>query len=662
MKGDRMGEIGDPNRQRLKNALTCIRGLIWEASLDPVQFTYISDNAEELTGFPNTKWLSAPHSWREHIYQEDQERVFAHIDQVIKNKNTVQFEYRFVGPHGELTWFKDLVTYVSRPGEDPFLQGIMVNIQQRKEAEEAEAKAQRTLIDERNIFVKGNAVVFKWRNEEGWPVEYVSPNVEQVFGYSVEEFLTGSVSYATIIHEHDLEKVAQEVVSASENGVTTFQHEVYRVTRQDGEVIWLHDHTNILRDNEGEITHYLGYVVDITAAKRAEEELRKLEKLESVGLLAGGIAHDFNNILTGLLGCLTLSLDEIPENASPHEELCLAKDAVLQAKNITQQLLTFAKGGDPVRSAASLEELVRETASFLLHGSSLSYSIQSEENLSRTSIDTGQVSQVLHNLIVNSIQAMPHGGKITIQLQNRILPTKNKERLPQGEYVAITLSDQGCGIPDEVLPKIFDPYFTTKPDGSGLGLATSHSIISKHNGLLSVSSTSSEGTTFTVLLPATSDEIVEAPLLESNNLSGTARVLVMDDEALICDLAKRSLEMHGYQVSLASSGEVAIACFSKAIEYGYPFDVVILDLTIRGGIGGLETLRELQKLDPQIKAIVSSGYSNDPVMANYADYGFSAVVTKPYSLLDLTRAVHDLTLNNVIKEIDSDQVIERINP
>ncbi|MCB0332323.1 MAG: response regulator, partial [Bdellovibrionales bacterium] len=221
--------------------------------------------------------------------------------------------------------------------------------------------------------------------------------------------------------------------------------------------------------------------------------------------------------------------------------------------------------------------------------------------------------------------------------------------------------DQGGGISDDILPKIFDPYFTTKKEGSGLGLATAHSIIAKHNGQLSVASTSPKGTTFTILLPASTEAAPEISHVDKGDISGNARVLVMDDEPLICDLAKRSLEMYGYHVMTASNGDEAIERFSKALEYGLPFDVVILDLTVRGGKGGSETIQELKKLDPDVKAIVSSGYSNDPVMAHYLDYGFSAVVVKPYSLIDLVQAVHDLTFDDVVEEVNSNKIVEHIN-
>ncbi len=377
---------------------------------------------------------------------------------------------------------------------------------------------------------------------------------------------------------------------------------------------------------------------DITEQRRMQEEMQRTQKLESVGMLAGGIAHDFNNLLTGIIGNIHLARLQSPDKGMTRL-LDASESASQRAQELTRQLLTFAKGGAPVKETASVAEIIEEVASFALRGSNTHWQLEIEEPVSPVDVDTGQFSQVLQNLIINSDQAMPDGGMIHISVADCTVDDTIPMPLADGRYVKIDIRDQGIGIAREYLSRIFDPYFSTKRKGSGLGLATSYSIIRNHNGLITVDSEPGNGTTMSILLPASKAEVVRKKLLKQQPVPGQGRLLVMDDDETVRKVAAQMLSHLGYDVTESDDGADTVAQYNKALEENRPFDAVILDLTIPGGMGGRETVARLAEIDPQVTAIVSSGYSNDPIMADYALHGFAGVVPKPYSLVKLSSVV-----------------------
>ena len=437
----------------------------------------------------------------------------------------------------------------------------------------------------------------------------------------------------------------------------TCENPVAKVLQAEG-VVEMNNRTALLLQSDGErmisyscspIHDARGIVIgtvlvfrDITEEKRSVAELLRAGKLESLGLLAGGIAHDFNNILTVVIGNLSLA----KLLASPHDKIYArleeAEKASVRTKDLTQQLLTFAKGGTPIKQTASITELIRETTDFASHGANVKCEFALPEELWPVEIDAGQISQVLNNLVINAVQAMPGGGIVCVSAENLALGEESGLPLNVGKYVRIQVRDNGTGIDPEYLAKIFDPYFTTKQTGSGLGLATSYSIIKKHDGLLTVESALGAGTSFYIYLPASNRPVAEPPRAREEPLRGTGRVLVMDDEPLIRELAKAMLEHLGYEAEQARDGGEAIRLYCQAKENGRPFDAVIMDLTIPGGMGGKEAITKLRALDPEVRAIVSSGYSSDPVMANYGAYGFRGVMGKPYKVGELAKVLHDI--------------------
>ncbi len=382
---------------------------------------------------------------------------------------------------------------------------------------------------------------------------------------------------------------------------------------------------------------------DISEKQKLEQELGKAEKLESLGILAGGIAHDFNNILAVILSNVQLAIMKLQKNEDCKKYLLDTAEITSKASELTKQLLTFSKGGAPVKKDASLHELIRDTANFVLRGSKTRAKFVITDDLWGASVDEGQISQVIHNLVLNAQQAMPKGGTITITAFNLLIETHPV--LKPGNYVRIIVQDQGVGIPKEHLSKIFDPFFTTKKEGNGLGLATSYSIIKQHDDYIEIQSQEEVGTSFSIYLPALNSvvepkEVPNEVVVAGENL----KILLMDDEIQILNAMGEMLKCHGYQVELAMDGSEVIRIYQQAKNTGEPFDVVIMDLTIPGGMGGQEVIAHLRDIDPHIKAIVSSGYANDPIMADYERHGLCGVVSKPYKFEEL-----NLILNRVVE-------------
>ncbi len=374
---------------------------------------------------------------------------------------------------------------------------------------------------------------------------------------------------------------------------------------------------------------------------RTEDELLKARRLESIGLLAGGIAHDFNNLLTAIVGNISLSKMFVNPEEKVFKRLNEAEKASMRARDLTQQLLTFSKGGAPIKRTASIAELLIDSASFALSGSNVKCEFALPEDLWSVEIDEGQISQVVNNVIINADHAMTEGGMVRVKAENTVLDDKIGLPLNAGHYVKISIEDQGTGIPEEHLPKIFDPYFTTKAKGSGLGLTTCYSIIKRHEGLITVESKVGAGTTFYIYLPASPRKTSGEKNVSEGPIHGTGRILVMDDEEIIREVAGKMLSHLGYQVDCAADGLEAIQLYIKAKSEGRPYSAVIIDLTIPGGMGGKEAIQRLLEIDPAIRAIVSSGYSHGPIMSEYRKFGFCSVVAKPYKVEDLSRAVHE---------------------
>jgi PAS domain S-box-containing protein len=392
-------------------------------------------------------------------------------------------------------------------------------------------------------------------------------------------------------------------------------------------------------DSDAKIVGAVLVFRDITEKRRMQEELLKVEKLESIGVLAGGIAHDFNNILTAIIGNVALTKRYAEPGSKIFAKMGEIEKAAFRAKDLTQQLLTFSKGGEPVKKPLDLGRIFRDSALFALGGTNVALNHSPPVDLWPVEADESQICQVINNLVINAVQAMPNGGVIQAVLQNMTLSQASPLPLPPGRYVQLSIKDFGCGIPARNLSRIFDPFYTTKKTGNGLGLATAYSIMEKHGGYITVDSRLGGWTLFTLFLPASDKTVLDLPEAGPPLACGTAKILVMDDEQIILDLVADILGHAGYQVAVAREGMEMIDIYRKSRDTGSPFDAVILDLTIPGGMGGKDAIRYLLDLDPQARAIVSSGYSTDPVMADFARFGFCGAVSKPYRIEELCNAV-----------------------
>lgn len=470
---------------------------------------------------------------------------------------------------------------------------------------------------------------------------YANPATAKMLGLKNPEELIGKKVATFNLEENHYQFLERKIFQRVINKGQTIEHYESKLLRADNTIIHIEVSAIPYRHQGKPAILYIWR--DITERKKMEEEWARSCKLESMGLFAGGIAHDYNNILTVIQGNVSLIELYAKENEKILAFLSEIKIAVNQSKTLTHQLLTFSKGGEPIKKVVQIEEVVRETVNLGLTGSNVKCLFDFKKMLP-VEMDEGQIRQVIHNLVINAIQAMPDGGTIWAKGENVDIEQEpaHKRLLSPGKYVKISIKDEGMGIPQKYLTKIFDPFFTTKKFGSGIGLATCYSIVKKHNGHISVESKLEVGTTFYIYLPISIKPVKEKEKNHSPVIYGKGNILVMDDEANIRDVAGKMLLELGYSVELAKNGQETLELYQIAQTLGRKFDAVILDLTIPGGLGGKEIIKTLKKLDPEVTAIVSSGYSTDPVMANYAKYGFQGMIVKPYELGNLSEVVNDV--------------------
>lgn len=402
--------------------------------------------------------------------------------------------------------------------------------------------------------------------------------------------------------------------------------------KKDGSLFHVRLTASMSRNAEGKPVSMMGSFIDITEQKRMEESFANIQRLESLGVLAGGIAHDFNNLLTPILANISLvkTYEEIDSELS--ELLNDAEKAALRAIGLTQQLLTFAKGGAPIKNTVSVARFLKENVGFALSGSNVGCEFTLPDHLWLVEMDEGQISQVIHNLVLNALQAMAEGGVLRVGAENATFGEKGPLSLGGGKYVIIEIEDEGIGIPEKQLSRIFDPFFSTKEKGRGLGLTTSLSIIKRHEGSIHVDSIVGERTTFRIYLPASEAKSEPEEKERISLLKGTGKILLVDDEEMVRRSAAKLLERLGYRVEIAKDGTEGIQAYKSAMEEKKPFDAVLMDLTIPGGMGGKEAVKRLMELDPEAKIIVSSGYSDDPIMSHFEAYGFCGVIAKPYHI------------------------------
>lgn len=611
-----------------------------EFGKDPLQgkVQFVSGQVEKIIGYRPEEFYQDPGLWSRIIHPEDAPMLLDFSRALREGQRidirTYRLRHKTAGAY---RWMEDkVVPQIDERGRIAGIFGVARDITERKRAEEAlESEKERLAVTLRSI---GDGVITTDVEEKIVLMNKVAENLtgwtqQEAVGRRLHEIFHVIDEKTGRPPESPAAKVLQTgaTVVLADHTILASRNEMERIIAHSGAPI---------RDREGRILGAVLVFRDITQKQKMEEDLLRTSKLEAVGLLAGGIAHDFNNILTAILGNLSLVKMSIGVKDPLYKRVNDAEIASLRARNLAQQLLTFAKGGAPIKKTVSVKEFLDESIRFVLRGSNVGVEFFISDDLWPVEIDEGQISQVLHNLVINAQQAMPEGGIMEVRAENVLAPEMEKRLpLPPGRYVRIAIRDFGIGIPKEHLSRIFDPYFTTKQKGSGLGLPTSYSIIKKHDGYMTVDSQLGKGSTFSIYLPASSREI-EPERQPEAHFRGRGRILIMDDEQAVREVAGEILTFLGYQVGYAEEGAEAIARYQEASASGEPFDLVIMDLTIPGKMGGKEAIQRLLEIDPHVKVVVSSGYSNDPIMADYPKYGFRGVIAKPYQIEALSRTVH----------------------
>ena len=474
-------------------------------------------------------------------------------------------------------------------------------------------------------------------------VQLVNPAAEQLTGWTQDEAIGLSIARVFQSLDHDTREVCNPLADVSRDpnrpGATRFT----MLAARDRSERPIEEMAAPLQDAAGRTIGMVLAFRDISDALRMQAERARADKLASLGLLAGGIAHDFNNILMAVMGNVSMARATLPGTGDAVAALAQAEQACVRARHLTWNLLTFSKGGAPDKKTITLPRLLEESARLALYGSSVPYTLHVDPDLWPVHVDDRQLAQVINNVLLNAQQAMPRGGTIEIVAANVVEREHRSEYALQGEpgpYVRISISDKGMGIPPENLGSIFDPYFTTKQTGSGLGLATSHSIIKNHGGFFLVDSTLGRGTTVHVHLPASLDRELEESAGAMERVNGGGRILIMDGDATIRTLAVSMLEFLGYTPEVVSSGSAAVEHYKRALAKGRRFDAVILDLVVPEGMGGKEAMAQLGVIDSQVTAILSSGYVEDSMIQDFQKLGFKAIIPKPFTLGELSKTLH----------------------
>ncbi|MDI6791555.1 MAG: PAS domain S-box protein [bacterium] len=508
----------------------------------------------------------------------------------------------------------------------------------RKQAEEAlAAEKERLGVTLRSI---GDGVIATDTKGE---IVLINQVAENLTGWAQGEAMGKPLTEVFhIINEKTREHCENPIAKVIKTGKIVSLADRTVLIAEDGTERLVDDSAAPIHDKEGNIIGVVLVFRDITEKQKMEEHLQRTQKLESIGILAGGIAHDFNNILSIIWGNIDLARMYSKSEDKVLERLAKSEKGCLRAKDLTQQLLTFARGGAPIKQPVAVSKLLKDTVELALSGARARCEISLPDDLWLGVIDEVQISQVINNMIINAGEAQPSGGIIKVRAENVSVTAEDVLPLQAGKYVKISIEDQGIGIPEENLPKIFDLYFSTKEDGDGLGLATAWSIIKKHDGCIEVKSEVGVGTTFDIYLPASDEKLIIKEEEKAEIFRGEGKILLMDDEEDVREATGWLLKGLGYEVEFAGDGAEAVDLYNEARKVGRPFGGVILDLTIPGGMGGKETMQKLVEIDPEVKVIVSSGYSNDPIMADFEEYGFSGVAAKPYDIRKLSEVLYNV--------------------
>jgi PAS domain S-box-containing protein len=594
------------------------------------KYLAVNEGFTELTGYGIGE-TTGNSAYGLHVWADPVERQHL-LDELAEHGVVKGMEARFRRKDGSVIVGQVSASSIEIDG-DPCLLSIVRDITQHKQTDRAIRDSEKKL---RSIM---DAMPIAIAITDGVTIEYINSCFVKHFGYTLEETPTDREwflrAYPDPVYRASLVDAWKADLVASRNNGTPMPTRDVLVTCKDGSVRNTLAYTQIVHDR------ILVIFTDITEREMALKELLKIQKLESLGVLAGGLAHDFNNILTGIIGNISLAKMFVHSSQEAYKSLERAEKASWRASDVARQLLVFAKGDQPVKKLVNPGKVVEEAVSLALSGTPVRGEVQIPASLHAIEADEGQISQAFHNVVINAVQSMPSGGTLTVCAENVVLSGKNSLGLPAGDYVMVSCADEGCGISEDDQKKIFDPYFSTKAGGTGLGLASTYAIISKHGGHVGVSSSLGNGALFTMHFPSTgrldTGKPSEKAVSTTDQAEGT--VLVMDDDEMVRELAAITLAHAGYTVQTCINGDEAIALYRAAKDAGTPFTATIMDLTIPGGMGGVEAARRILAYDPDAVLIVSSGYSEDPVMANFKAYGFCAAIEKPYGVEAISQTI-----------------------
>jgi len=599
-----------------------------------LRYTQVNPTMSALFGLPITRIIGATDG---ELFNEEVAKRIQEYDQRVLLGEEIAYEDTKPVRGNDVTFDVIKVPMYNRQREIIGLCGIARNITARKRAEKELAREREKLaVTLRSL---GEGVIAADKNST---VLLLNKVAEKLTGFTQEEAVGRQLNEVYLLIEAQsrsrYENFADEVMNSialelNSEKILIDRYGAERLIAQTGAP---------LKDHESKVIGLVVAFRDITYERKMEQELSRAQKLESISQLAGGIAHNFNNFLTGVLGNISLAMMELTPQDKAYTILVESENAAVSAKSLTQQLLTFSAGGTPIRKVTEVRGLLISTVNFNLTGSHVKSEFNLADDLWRAELDPGMIDQAIANLVINADQAMPGGGTLFVSAENANIPDGFRVPLKPGMYIIIRIKDQGVGIPESHIAKIFDPYFTTKQKGSGLGLSTTYSIIRSHDGYIEVDSQLEKGSTFTIYLPATRRLPVHRREKARAKPGNSQCILIMDDEEIIRKVLKRMLINLGYAVDSSSDGMEMIDKYRAAMKTDRPYELVIMDLTVVGGMGGKEAIKKLLAIDPNVKAIVSSGYSNDAIMANFRQYGFSSVIPKPYKPDELGEIVSEV--------------------
>ncbi len=611
----------ETSEEKYRAVINATPDLLYRTDLQG-RIVFVSPSVRQLSGYAVSEALGM--DMAKEIYAFPEERA-KFLEELHTHGMVQNFETQLKRKNGSIWWAStNAHFYKDVDGTIQGVEGITRDVTRKKTSEQALLASEQRM----RAILEANPDPMVMYDLAGHP-QYLNPAFTRVFGWNLAELKGNPIPF---VPEDQADVTAQKIAEILEQG-SPLHFETQRFTR-DRRRLDIHLSAAVIKDTKGVPYGMVVNLRDISKKILLEAQYEQAQKMESLGTLAGGIAHDFNNYLTGIFGYLDLAVT-YTENEKVTEYLSRVLASSDRARSLTRQLLTFSKGGAPVKEDGPLVPFLQETVQFALSGASVSCEFDLARDLWPCCFDKNQISQVVDNIVINALHAMPGGGNIHVRAQNICVQEQDPVALDPGKYVKISITDTGVGIPPRYLKQIFDPFFSTKKAGSGLGLATSYSIVKRHGGMIDVASRPDKGTTFHVFLPALDRPLQKKISKQEENFTGSGPVLIMDDEKMIRDMLAQMLGRMGFVVTAAANGQDAVKLFAAARNSAAPFRAVILDLTIPGGMGGKQAVAQIRKLDHQVPVVVASGYSEDAAIASPQAFGFTAAIEKPFRSSDL---------------------------